>query len=215
MAQAVIAVRGGRGAKTRCSAALGCADRAGLTAAMLEDMLAALGRCPAVSQAWVVTPTPDLAELAVQRGALAIRQRRPAGLNAAFALAIAEVGEIAPYDPLVLMPGDLPLLEPDDIAAALLLARTHAVTLAPSQDGGTGLIALRAGAVLPPAFGPRSFQRHAAAAARRGLSVAVLGAGSLSRDVDHPGDLFGVLEAGPATLTSAFLRAHLRPRIRS
>ena len=215
MAQAVIAVRGGRHAKSRCAGALSGADRAGLTAAMLEDMLDALARCAGVSQTWVVTPTPDLAALARDHGARVIRQPRAAGLNAALRLAISEVFDTAPYDPLVLAPGDLPLLRPDDLSAALLLARTHAVTLAPALDGGTGLLALRAGAALEPAFGPRSFQRHAAAAARRGLSVAVIRADSLSRDVDRPDDLAGVLERGPTTRTAAFLRERLKPRIRS
>jgi 2-phospho-L-lactate guanylyltransferase len=163
----------------------------------------------------VVTPTPDLAALARAHGAWIIRQPRAAGLNAAFRLAMAEVSEVAPYAPLVLMPGDLPRLAPEDLSAALRLVRTHAVTLAPSTDGGAGLIALRAGADLRPAFGARSFRRHAGAAARRGLSVAVVGADSLSRDVDRPDDLAGVMRDAPSTLTAAFLRERLRPRIRS
>ncbi|HEX4179994.1 MAG TPA: hypothetical protein VHY32_04325, partial [Caulobacteraceae bacterium] len=69
MAQAVIAVRGGRTAKSRCAGTLSGADRARLTAVMLEDMLAALARCEEVAQAWVVTPTPDLAALARAHGA--------------------------------------------------------------------------------------------------------------------------------------------------
>lgn len=215
MAQVVIAVRGGRGAKSRCAGALSPTDRARLTAVMLEDMLAALTRCDGVSQAWVVTPTPELADLASRLGARVIRQPRTSGLNAAFRLATAEVLETAPYDALVLMPGDLPLLEPEDLSAALHLTRTHAVTLAPSADGGTSLIALRAGAILAPAFGSRSFQRHAAACARRGLSVAVIGADSLSRDIDHPDDLGEVLRRGTHTLTAAFLRERLKPRINS
>jgi 2-phospho-L-lactate guanylyltransferase len=215
MAQVVIAVRGGRTAKSRCAGTLNGADRARLTAVMLEDMLAALARCEEVSQAWVVTPTSDLAALAREHGARTIRQARAAGLNAAFRLAMAEVFEVAPYDALVLMPGDLPRLAPEDLSAALRLVRTHAVTLAPSMDGGTGLVALRAGAALPPAFGARSFRRHAAAAERRGLSVAVVGADSLSRDVDRPDDLIDVMRSGPATRTAAFLRERLKPRIRS
>ena len=215
MAQAVIAVRGGRGAKTRCAAVLSGTDRARLTGVMLEDMLNALSRCAEVSQTWVVTPTPDLAALARDRGARVIRQPRAAGLNAALHLAIAEVCETAPYDPLLLMPGDLPLLKPEDLTAALLLLRNHMVTLAPALDGGTGLIALRAGAVLTPAFGEGSFQRHAGAAARSGLSVAVIGADSLSRDIDRPDDLLDMLKGGSASLTGAFLCDRLKPRIKS
>jgi 2-phospho-L-lactate guanylyltransferase len=215
MAQAVIAVRGGRSAKTRCAAALSGVDRARLTAVMLDDMLTALAGCAEISRTWVVTPTPELAALANARGARVIHQPRAAGLNAALRLAIAEVSETAPYDALLLMPGDLPMLKTEDLTAALLLTHTHTVTLAPALDGGTGLIAMRAGTALAPEFGPGSFQRHAAAAARHGLSVAVIGADSLSRDVDRPDDLASVLEYAPATRTAAFLRENLKPRIRS
>ena len=215
MAQAVIAVRGGPDAKSRCAEALSGPERAELVAAMLEDMLAAVARCQAVSQAWVVTPTPALAELATRMGARAVRQSRPAGLNPAFRQAIAEVSEHAPYAPILLLPGDLPQLAPDDLAAAALLTQTHAVVLASALDGGTGLLGLRAGAGLPPAFGPDSFRRHAAGAAQRGLSLALIAANSLSRDIDRPADLADLLAAGSDSRTAAFLRGRLQPRIRS
>jgi 2-phospho-L-lactate guanylyltransferase len=219
MAQAVIAVRGGLDAKTRCAGSLDGPDRARLTAAMLEDMLAAVVRCEEVSATWVVTPTPELAELAGRCGAQAIlqeaRQQGPSGLNAAFGQALALVAEQAPYDPVVLMPGDLPLLEPDDLGAAIQLLRTHGVVLAPSLDGGTGLVGMRAGARLSPAFGPDSFRRHAAEARRSALSVAVVVASSLSHDVDRPDDLVHLLEHGLSTRAGAFLRTRLKPEIRS
>jgi 2-phospho-L-lactate guanylyltransferase len=219
MAQAVIAVRGGLDAKSRCAEMLDGPDRARLTAAMLEDMLAAVVRCEEVTATWVVTPTPELAELARQCGASAIfqegRHEGPRGLNAAFGQALSMVGEHAPYDPVVLMPGDLPLLEPDDLGAAIRLLRTHAVVLAPSLDDGTGLLGMRAGARLAPTFGPDSFRRHIAQARRSALSVAVVVASSLSHDVDRPDDLAHLLEHGPSTRAAAFLRERLEPRIRS
>ena len=195
MAQVVIAVRGGPHAKSRCAEALSRTDRAALTAVMLEDMLAAVAHCAGVSRTWVVTPTFDLADLARRRGASVIHQHRADGLNAALRLAISAVSEIAPYESLALMPGDLPLLRPEDLAASLMLTRTHAVALAPCLDGGTGLIVLRSGAALMPAFGVRSFQRHAALAERRGLTVAVINARSLCNDIDRADDLFDVLKS--------------------
>lgn len=219
MAQVVVAVRGGLDAKSRCAEALDGPDRARLTAAMLEDMLAAVARCPDASTTWVVTPTPELADLARRRHARAIlqegRQEGPRGLNAAFAQALSIVGEQAPYDPVVLLPGDLPLLEPDDLGAAIRLLRTHGVVLAPSLDGGTGLVGMRAGASLSPAFGPDSFRRHVAEARRSALSVAVVVASSLGPDVDRPEDLAYLLEHGPSTLAGVFLRDRLKPQIRS
>ncbi len=214
MAQVVIAARGGCGAKSRCADALDGPRRAALTAAMLEDMLDTIARCQAVMRTWVVTPTAELADLAARRGARPIAQIGEAGLNAAFGQAIAEVSERAPYDPVMLLPGDLPLLEPDDLARAVLLVQTHAVVLAPAWDGGTGLLGLRAGAAFEPAFGADSFSRHAAQAAQRGLSVSVLTAGSLSRDIDRPEDFARVVEHAPATLTGAFLRARMQAQPR-
>jgi len=215
MVQVVIAARGGRKAKSRCADALDGHDRAGLVCVMLEDMLDAVARCAAVAQAWVVTPTAELAGIAAERGAKVVRQARPSGLNPALLQAVTEISEHAPYAPILMLPGDLPLLEPDDLAAAALLVRTHAVVLASALDGGTGLLALRAGANLPPAFGSDSFWRHAMAAERRGLSVGLLATNSLSRDVDRPEDLIGVCEAGPDSRTAIFLRKRLQPRIRS
>lgn len=215
MVQVVIAARGGPEAKSRCADALTGGERAQLVCVMLEDMLAAVARCAAVSQAWVVTPTAELAAIAADRGAKVIRQARPNGLNPALCQAVAEVSEHAPYAPILMLPGDLPLLEPDDLAAAALLVRTHAVVLASALDGGTGLMGLRAGADLPPAFGPDSFWRHSTAAEGRGLSVGLIATGSLSRDIDRPEDLVGVCEAGPGSRTAAFLRERLQPRISS
>ena len=210
MTQVVIAARGGPGCKTRCAGVLGPADREALTAAMLQDMLAAIAGCAEVSGTWVVTPTPGLAALAEADGARVVRQTRPAGLNAAFALAAAEVRERAPYEAVMLMPGDLPGLRSSDLAAAALLARAHEVVLAPALDGGTGLLGLRAGVRFVPTFGPMSFARHAATAARGRLSLATLAATSLGEDVDRPEDLIRAVERGLGARTCAFLRQRLR-----
>jgi len=214
MAQAVIAARGGAQAKSRCAAVLGPADREALTAVMLGDMLAALARCDEIAGTWVVTPTARLARLAESLGARAIRQPEPASLNAAFALAAAHIRDCAPYEALMLLPGDLPLLQPDDLAAAAHLARTHAVVLAPSHDGGTSLLGLRAGVALAPEFGADSARRHADAAAHRGLSLAILEATSFWQDADWPEDLVHVLQDGRGAGTAAFLAGRLRPQVR-
>ena len=213
MAQAVIAVRGGAEAKSRCGGLLSPADRETLTSIMLEDMLTAIARCEEVSETWVVTPTPRLARLAASHGARVVRQDEPAGLNAAFEMAAAAVRDRAPYDAMMLMPGDLPGLDANDLAAAALLARTHALVLAPTHDGGTGLLGLSAGVTMTPEFGPDSFERHAALAAGRRHSLAILTATSLGQDVDRPDDLLRLLVQHPDARTSAFLRDRLQTRV--
>jgi 2-phospho-L-lactate guanylyltransferase len=215
MGQLVIAVRGGPDAKSRCADMLAPADRAELTVLMLEDMLSAAARTAGLGRTWVVTPTPRVAEAANALGASTILQPEPADLNGAFELALAVVGDHAPYDAIALLPGDLPLLQPSDLEAALALARTHAVVLARTRDGGTGAIVLQPGARPPLAFGADSFARHVAAARALDLSVATLDAASLAHDVDEPADLAAVLDQGPATRTAVFLRRRLQTKISS
>ncbi|MDB5451548.1 MAG: hypothetical protein JWO33_126 [Caulobacteraceae bacterium] len=205
MGQVVIAVRGGPAAKSRLAAVLGPEERATLTALMLHDMLDAVDRAPRVSGVWVVTPTAELAALARSLGVEVVEQLEPGGLNAAFRQALAVVGDAAPYDAVALLPGDLPLLEPGDLDAALALAEAHEVVLAPAMDGGTGALVIRAGATFAPEFGADSFAVHQDQVHRRGLSLAVVDAMSLSRDLDRPEDVAFLLAAAPHGRTALYL----------
>lgn len=216
MVEVVIAVRGGPDAKSRCADALSASERAVLTEVMLQDMLDAIESAAGVTGTWVVTPTASLAAAAARRGARIIRQDGVLGLNAAFELALDALAEHAPYAPAALLMGDLPMLAASELDAAVALARTHPVVLAPAHaDGGTGVIVLQAGARIPLAFGPGSFERHAAGARASGHALAVVEANSLGRDVDRAEDLAAVVQAAPQTRTARFLQARLIGRVRS
>ncbi|HXQ15114.1 MAG TPA: 2-phospho-L-lactate guanylyltransferase [Caulobacteraceae bacterium] len=210
MISLVVAARGGPRSKSRCADALDGVQRTALTEAMLRDMLAAAGRAPGVSEVVVVTPTEALAHLAATAGARVIRQGRR-GLNAAFNQALDELAGQTPDGTVALLPGDLPLLDPDDLSRAVALAATHDVVLTPALDRGTGAILIRPQARFALAFGQSSFTRHERAARQRGLSVAVFACDSLGLDVDTPDDLHAVLRRGPATYTADFLRQVLAP----
>ena len=212
MAEAVIAVRGGPTSKSRCAAALPPGDRSLLTQLMLQDMIAAATRTASLTRIWVVTPTESLAIFARRHGARVIEQTSQ-GLNAAFALALDVIGQTAPYAPVALLPGDLPLLRPDDVEAAVALTQSAEVVLSPAcSDGGTGAIVLRAGVRLPLAYGPDSFARHRREAVAAGLSSSLFEAASLGRDIDRPEDLAFLLENPRDTAAGAFLRSRMRTR---
>ena len=200
----VIAVRGGPTAKSRCAAALTGGERQALVAAMLRDMLVAAMAARGVQAVTVITPTPDLAVLAEALGARVIFEPRANGLNTAFSTA-AEAAWTRGR-PLLLLPGDLPLIGSSDLEMAMEAARGGSVVLARSAaDGGTGAIALPAGARIPFQFGPDSFRRHRAAAHAMGHTPRIIASGPLGYDIDRPGDLDRVLLA-PATHSAAVLR---------
>ena len=113
-ADVVIAARGGPGAKSRLSGRLDLARREALVEAMLTDMLAALAACPAVLRTYVTTPTPALARLAARSGAVVVLEHGPDDLNAAFDHARRRIAIGDPEATVVLLPGDLPRLDPGE-----------------------------------------------------------------------------------------------------
>jgi 2-phospho-L-lactate guanylyltransferase len=206
-ADVVIAVRGGPGAKTRLAGRLDPARREALVEAMLADMLRSLAFCPAVLRTYVTTPTPSLARLAARSGAVVILEPEAGDLNLAFSQARRRVAAADPGATVVLLPGDLPRLEPSELEACLEAVDPGRLVLAPaSADGGTAALVLRADVPLPLAFGPGSFGKHLAAARSLGLRAEVVHAESLGFDIDRPADLDAFLALGGGGQTAALLR---------
>lgn len=200
--EVVVAARGGPDAKSRLAGRLDAARREALVHAMLEDVLAALRRCEGVHRTYVTTPTPALARLAAANGAIVVLEHGPDGLNGAFDRARRRIAAADPEATILMLPGDLPRLQPEDIAACLSAAGPDRLVVAPaSADGGTGGLALPASAPLPLAFGAGSCGKHVAAARSLGLEMKIVRTPGLSFDIDRPTDLdaFVALGGGAST----------------
>lgn len=203
----VIAARAGPDAKSRLATRLDAPHRAALVEAMLADMLDALAGCAASRRVYVTTPTSALARIAVRFGAVVILEQDPGGLNGAFDAARRRIAAADPQATVVLLPGDLPRLDPADVSALAAAAAPDRLVLAPaSADGGTGALAFEARVPLPLAFGPGSFGKHLAAARSFGLRAEVLHADSLGFDLDRPADLDAFLALGGGAHTAGLLR---------
>src|SRR4051812_40459133 len=96
-------------------------DRPALAAAMVGDVLEALGRVEDLHDVIVVTAEPDAAHAARAAGAQVVHDPAEAGQSAAAALGIAE----ADADRVLLVPGDCPALDPAEVTT--LLAHTEPV----------------------------------------------------------------------------------------
>jgi 2-phospho-L-lactate guanylyltransferase len=95
-----------------------------------------------------------------------------------------------PAAAVLYLAGDLPLVEPADIAALIAAGAEATVVVGRAHDGGTNALWVSPPAALEPAFGtPGSASVHAARAAGSGLHVTVLDRPGLARDVDTPRDL--------------------------
>lgn len=206
MVHVVIAARGGVSSKWRCREAL-CGDRrAALVRAMLADMIAACRRTPGIERIWVATPSHDLAGIAEKAGATPLFETDGSGLNDAFAAARNQVAAIDPAATTLLLPGDLPLLDPSDVATVVATHRAdEAVLVAATGDGGTGAILLPAGVPFAFAYGRNSFARHLAAARASGLAPRVVDAPSMAFDLDRPSDIARILSGRSTGRTRALL----------
>jgi len=201
---AVLPVKSFGRAKQRLDAAVQQPARAGLAAAMVGDVLAALGRVEALDDVIVVTAEPRAAAAAGAAGAHVVHDPAETGQSDAAALGVAAAVARGAARAL-LVPGDCPSLDPGEVAA--LLTGDGSVVIVPDRHGtGTNALLLTPPEVMSPAFGPGSFARHTARAAAAGASVRIAHAPSLALDVDTPGDLAalraaldGLPDAAPRT----------------
>ena len=196
---AIVPVKALDRAKSRLAGALAPAERRALVLEMLARVVAAL-RDPAapVAGVWLVSADPTALGLAAAWGARPLREAAGelnGALEQARGAALATGAEA-----LLVLPGDVPLVTPADIAAMAGLLRDGAdVTLATDAEGsGTNALGLRRGADLPFSFGPASAARHAAAAAARGLLLRRYSSPTLALDVDGPESLARYRALAPA-----------------
>lgn len=215
---AVLPVKDIAGAKQRLAGVLSPDERRELFAAMLEDVLGALAASPGLGGILVVTRDPQAQALAARYGAKALLEGENRGHTAASTLGarmLAQQGVAG----MVQVPGDIPLLTPNDVAALL---RAHgespAVTLGPSRDErGTNALVCSPPEVLPMRFGADSFLSHVHRAHSLGIEPQIVRRPGLALDVDTPDDLAAFLAVPSETrawayLTESGLAARLQPR---
>jgi 2-phospho-L-lactate guanylyltransferase len=204
---AVVPVKPFQSAKVRLAAILDAAQRAQLARVMLEDVLDAITRTgDLLAGRIVLTADGDAAALARQFDVTVLEETAPAGLNGALAMAAAHLAG-DPNAGMLVIPADLPHLSAEAIGRMidLLDAPRSVALLRASGDGGTNLLGCRPADVIPPSFGPSSFERHSRAAHRAGIAPRVLTCPALGQDIDRPDDLAAFLALGTATRTHQFL----------
>lgn len=195
----IVAVKRLAAAKTRLAPVFSAQTRENVVLAMLVDTLVAAAGVGSVGRITVITPDDAAAAAARQLGAEVLFDPTPQGhpdpLNNAITEAEQVVAQSVPN--IVVLQGDLPALQTQELAEAIAAARHHERSFVADRLG-TGTAALCAfGAALDPRFGPDSCARH-----RRSGAIELTGAWpGLRCDIDTPDDLAVArrLGIGPAT----------------
>ena len=209
MIAALVPVKALDQAKGRLAALLSQEERRALALAMLEDVLRALQAVPCVDHVAVVSPDADVLARAEALGAEPLSEPPLCrGVNQALAHASVDLSGRG-ADALLVVAADLPAALPADVESVLDALPKKGIAVVPTDDRGTGAIALRPPDAVPFRFGRRSSVSHKREAVARDLPARVLHLASLSRDVDEPDDLTDLL-AHPAETATHRLLAELR-----
>ncbi len=185
---AIVPVRALEGAKSRLGEVLDAEERRDLVVDLLERTIRAAAAAVGVDAVLAVSSDPEALAVARGAGAMAL-QDRGAGLNASLAEARNALDPATAA--LLVLPGDLPLIDPDGVSEIVAAADgpVPAVVLVTDRHHrGTNALLLAPTAVIPFAFGGDSRAAHSALARDAGARYVEL-TGRLSLDLDTPDDL--------------------------
>lgn len=193
---AILPVKSFATAKRRLQPGLESRRREALVEAMFIDVLRSLSKT-SVNQILVVTGSRDARRIALDHAAVVLTDAET-GHNDAAALGINAALD-AGADRVLLVPGDCPGLEPEEIDKLLRHPGSPpSVLIVPDRHGtGTNALVLSPPSVMAPSFGPGSCQRHLELARARGATAEIIRVSSLALDIDTPEDLES-LAAAPA-----------------
>ena len=182
-------------AKQRLRKGLAQAAVSELVQTMFEDVLSSLERTRELEQILVVTSDPQAKLIAREHDATVIDDDER-GHNTAAQRGVAHA-LAANAQRALLVPGDCPLLDPEELDA--LISRpvpTPSALIVPDRHGtGTNALLLTPPDAIEPSFGPDSCARHERTARGAGVTAEVVPVPSLALDIDTPDDF--------ATLTRA------------
>jgi 2-phospho-L-lactate/phosphoenolpyruvate guanylyltransferase len=192
---AVLPIKTYARAKHRLSQAVGAPERRALAEAMVGDVLDVLSSVPGLDRVIAVTAEPLAAAAARDAGADVVHDPHEAGQSAAALLGVRAALESG-AERVLLVPGDCPALDVDELSGLLAQSGRAGVVIVPDRHGaGTNALLLSPPDVIEPWFGPGSFARHAARAHAAETKVRVAEIRSLGLDVDTPEDLRALHEA--------------------
>lgn len=188
-ATAVLPVKRFDASKRRLAAEIDDERREALVAAMLDDVLEAIGEARSIERTIVVSDEPRVAAGAAEIGADLVPDPGKGGHPGAALAGIARAEQLG-AECVVLLPGDCPLLEPRELDRLLTGVPANYVAIVPDRHGtGTNALVLAPPGAIRPAFGEGSRARHVAAAREAGVPFAVEELASLALDLDTPADI--------------------------
>ena len=187
---AIVPVKPLRRGKSRLAEALTIEQRMELNKQMLIQTVNTLHEVKGVEDVLVVSRDPEALAVAREQGARTLLENGNPGLNMALTRASVVAKAYGVHGVLV-VPADLPLLDPDDVQQMVEMGNTNpCVVIAPDRRSkGTNVMLVAPPDLIRFDYGRGSFNRHCAHARRAGARLEICELDSLALDVDWPEDL--------------------------
>jgi len=202
----LIPVKGLATAKQRLASLLDQPTRTELAQAMLFDVLETLGTWASRPEVGVVTSDPFAIELARQFEFQIIPDNANRSETDAIEMAT-RYCESRGVDSTLVIPGDVPLIQVQELEQILVAAPAEGSVLAPAADGrGTNAAWRRPAGLFPLRFGNDSFKPHLAAARSTQKPCVVLSLPGIGLDIDNPADLRQLAKAPGETRAQRMAR---------
>ena len=192
---AVLPVKPFDDAKERLSTGLNPEQRQVIAEAMVRDVFAALAQCRELDAVVVISGEPSIAEIAGDVATAVLVDARTGHSDAA-AQGVAWALD-NDFERVVMIPGDCPLLDPQELDDLLLRCTDDRIEFAivPDRMGtGTNALVIQPPDAVAPAFGPGSRARHVALGLAAGVRVAEIEVPTLALALDTADDLLELAE---------------------
>jgi 2-phospho-L-lactate guanylyltransferase len=187
---AIVPVKPLRRGKSRLAGMLTEDQRTRLNRYLLQHTLDTLNEVPEVEHTLVVSRDPAALALTREMGGRTVLEDGAPQFNTAIQRATI-VAQAHGAHAVLILPADLPLIDPPDIRALLERGQNPpAVVIAPDRrrDGTNGLFVNPAG-LIEYGYGPASFSRHRERALQAGARLEVVESEAIGLDLDLPEDL--------------------------
>ncbi|MFO7323237.1 MAG: 2-phospho-L-lactate guanylyltransferase [Chloroflexota bacterium] len=165
-------------------------ERSKLAEGLLRHVLRVVQQVPQVAGSLVISRDSRAHAVARELGAYTVMESGTPELNTALMRATQVVASWKGAAVLIL-PADLPLIEPEDLMAMIDLGRNRntVVVATDDEEDGTNAMLVRPPGLIRYSYGAGSYARHIAAAEAAGAAVRRYHSPRLALDIDLPEDL--------------------------
>ncbi|PYQ45500.1 MAG: 2-phospho-L-lactate guanylyltransferase [Acidobacteria bacterium] len=206
----LVPIKNTSGAKQRLASILDQDSRTRLAQAMLQDVLSALHQWKDRPSVGIVTSDAYATQLAREYKFEVIADPQNPGETGAIEMAT-QVCVDRGEDNTLVIPADIPLIQPWELEEIYKQAPTEGTVLVPAGDGrGTNAAFRRPANLFPLRFGNDSFKPHHAVAQATGQPCVILNLPGVAVDVDNQEDLHQLIALPGNTRAQQLAREYVR-----